>query len=114
MGSSPFRFVLVGIMVLLDFYVFQVVRVLAQSASPKTRSIIFISYWVVSIIALLLLIILPYLNFESYPKGSGVMVLFDADCTLKTLLPAPIETNNILFGVVIESKKLSSSLKRSS
>ncbi len=74
MGNSPFRFVLVGVMILLDFYVFQAVKVLSQSAGPKTRSIIFISYWVVSILALLLLILLPYLNFDSYPKGFRTVV----------------------------------------
>jgi predicted MPP superfamily phosphohydrolase len=69
MGNSPFRFLLVGLMVLLDFYVFGVIKVVSQSAGPKTKSIIFGTYWVLSILALVLLVALPYLNFENYPKG---------------------------------------------
>ncbi len=56
-------------MILLDFYVFQAIKVVAQSAGPKTRSVIFITYWTLSILAILLLIALPYLNFDTLPKG---------------------------------------------
>jgi len=56
-------------MILLDFYVFQAVKTVAQSAGPKTRSVIFILYWTLSILAILLLIALPYLNFDALPKG---------------------------------------------
>jgi len=69
MGNSPFRFLLLGLMILLDFYVFQVIKVVAQSAGPKTKSIIYISYWTLSILALVLLIAIPYFNFDAYPKG---------------------------------------------
>ncbi|MEJ7911820.1 MAG: metallophosphoesterase [Chitinophagaceae bacterium] len=69
MGNSPFRFLLIGVMLLLDLYVFQVVKVVAQSAGPKTKSVIYISYWVLSILAIGLMIVLPYLDFEAYPKG---------------------------------------------
>ena len=64
MRNSPFWWLLLGFMVLLDIYVFQVVKHLSQSASPKVRVIIFTVYWVVSIGALITLIILPYLQFE--------------------------------------------------
>ncbi|GAC1423327.1 MAG: metallophosphoesterase [Flavisolibacter sp.] len=56
-------------MLVLDFYVFQIIKVLAQSAGSRTKSILFTSYWSVSIIALLILFILPLLNLDNYAKG---------------------------------------------
>jgi predicted MPP superfamily phosphohydrolase len=65
MRNSVFWWVLIGFMVLLDFYFFQALRTITQSASSKTRSIIFISYWVISVSAIVLLVILPYLQIEN-------------------------------------------------
>lgn len=69
MRSSPMWLILAGLMILLDFYVFQIIKFIAHPASPKTKSIIFISYWVFSIITLILLFLLPYLNLDSLQKG---------------------------------------------
>lgn len=55
-------------MAVMDIYVFQVVRMLAQSASPKARIIVFSVYWLISAFALLLMIILPYVNYSNWPK----------------------------------------------
>jgi predicted MPP superfamily phosphohydrolase len=63
MRNSAFWWILIGLMIALDFYVFQVLRSLSQSAGHKTRLILFISYWSVSAIAVVLLLILPYLHF---------------------------------------------------
>jgi hypothetical protein len=52
-------------MILLDFYFFQALKTITQTASSKARLIIFICYWSVSISALVLLLLLPYLNFEN-------------------------------------------------
>lgn len=67
MRSSPFVILLIGLMLLLDFYVFQAVKYVSYSASPKWRSLIFISYWTLSLLALLLFLALPFINFERYP-----------------------------------------------
>jgi len=64
MRNSPFWWILLTIMVLVDFYFFQALRVLTQHAAPRTRSIIHIAYWVLSAGAILTLIILPYLHFD--------------------------------------------------
>jgi predicted MPP superfamily phosphohydrolase len=56
-------------MLLFDFYVFQAVKTVSQSAGPKTRSILFACYWGVSAVALLLFVLLPYLNLDNYSKG---------------------------------------------
>jgi uncharacterized protein len=69
MRNSPFWLFLFGIMILLDFYVFQALKVITQSAEPRIRSIIYLLYWGLSVLSLLTLIILPYLNFDNYPKN---------------------------------------------
>jgi hypothetical protein len=56
-------------MILLDFYVFQALKVVTQSAEPRTKSIIYAVYWGLSILALLIFLILPYLNLDSFPKN---------------------------------------------
>jgi predicted MPP superfamily phosphohydrolase len=53
-------------MVLLDFYVFQALKMVTFQVSPKARTIIFITYWSISVLALLILIFLPLLNLEKY------------------------------------------------
>ena len=69
MRNSPFWLFLIGIMILLDFYVFQALKVVTQSAEPRTKSIIYAVYWGLSILALLIFLILPYLNLDSFPKN---------------------------------------------
>lgn len=68
MRNSPFWWVLIGFMVLLDFYVFQAIKVVAQPAGGKTRTIIYFAYWILSGLALITLIILPYLHFDHQSK----------------------------------------------
>jgi uncharacterized protein len=63
MRNSPFWWILISFMVLIDIYCFQAVKVVSQSASTKTRTIIFAIYWTVSVSAIILLMILPYLQF---------------------------------------------------
>ncbi len=63
MRNSPFWWILIAFMLLLDFYVFQALKLLTHSAGAKTRLIIHVSYWAVSFLAVTILIILPYLHF---------------------------------------------------
>lgn len=68
MRNSPFWLVLIGMLILLDFYVFQALKVVSQTAEPKTRTIIYIVYWAVSILVLVAFLVVPYLNFDNFPK----------------------------------------------
>ena len=68
MRNSPFWWILIGIMILLDIYVFQAVKVIAHPAGTKTKTIIFTTYWALSVIAILILLILPYLPFQHQSK----------------------------------------------
>jgi uncharacterized protein len=69
MRNSGFLWVIIVILALLDLYVFQVVKLLSQSASGRVKTIIYTAYWAISGITILLLILLPYLNYESWPKA---------------------------------------------
>ena len=69
MRNSPFWLIIIGLMLLLDFYVFQAIKTVSQFTGHKTRSIIFISYWVISLSALLVFILLPFLNLENFSRG---------------------------------------------
>ncbi|RYF86504.1 MAG: hypothetical protein EON98_03520 [Chitinophagaceae bacterium] len=69
MRSSPFWLVIAGFMIVLDIYFFQILKLLTSSATPKTRGIITVSYWTVSILVVVLLLILPYLNLDNIQKG---------------------------------------------
>jgi uncharacterized protein len=69
MRNSPFWLVIIGMMIVLDIYVFQAIKFVSQSAGSRTKLFIYITYWSISIIAVLTLILLPYLNLESWNKS---------------------------------------------
>lgn len=69
MRNTGLLWIIVVIMAVLDLYVFQVVKMLTQSASPRVRLTIFSVYWIISASALLLMILLPYLNYANWPKS---------------------------------------------
>jgi predicted MPP superfamily phosphohydrolase len=50
------------IMVLLDLYVFQALKTVTQNANDRVRTIIHISYWVISGLTLLALLSFPYIQ----------------------------------------------------
>ena len=70
MRSPSFLLILAGIMLLLDFYVFQIVRFVSHSAGPKTRVVIYTAYWVVSVSFIILLFLMPYLQLDLWFKGA--------------------------------------------
>jgi uncharacterized protein len=69
MRSTGFLAVVALIMAAIDLYVFQVVKMLSQGNSSRTRSIIFTTYWAVSITIIIIFLFLPYLNAERWPKN---------------------------------------------
>jgi hypothetical protein len=60
--------VIIVLVTLLDFYIFQVINTVSQDASTRVKLIIFSSYWGISVIALLIFAFLPFLNVQKYPK----------------------------------------------
>lgn len=69
MRSSGFLWIIIAIMALLDIYIFQVVKMLSQHSSARLKLTIYTAYWLVSVGAIVLLILLPYLNYQNWNKS---------------------------------------------
>lgn len=69
MRNSAFLWLIVGFMVLLDIYVFRAVNVIIPGSFPKMRIAVMITYWVVSIIAVSIIILLPFINYDAWPRS---------------------------------------------
>lgn len=68
MRSPTFVIILLAIMILLDTYVFQAIKVVSSSASPKTKTIIYSLYWGISILAIICFLIFILTGPEFLPK----------------------------------------------
>jgi uncharacterized protein len=68
MRNSPFWWILIGFMILLDIYCFQALKIVSQSASSRMKTIIYASYWIISALAIISLLVLPYLHFENQAR----------------------------------------------
>jgi len=68
MRSPTFVLIFLAIMILLDTYVFQAIKVVSHSASPKTKTIIYSIYWAISILAIIGFLIFVLTGPEFLPK----------------------------------------------
>lgn len=69
MRNLPFSLIFIAVMLLLDFYVFSVLKVVAHAAGPRTRATLFIVYWCLSVLALVALVFMPAINASGLPKS---------------------------------------------
>ena len=60
MRSWRYVWIVPILVLVLDLYVFQAIKTVSQGASPRVRSVIHTGYWVVSILAILILCFLPW------------------------------------------------------
>lgn len=56
------------VMLAVDFYVFQSVRMVTAGLTPRTRLMIHVIYWSFTVLAVLLFLIIPLVGFENIPK----------------------------------------------
>ena len=68
MRSPTFVLIFLAIMILLDTYVFQAIKVVSHTASPKTKTIIYSIYWTISILAIIGFLIFVLTGPEFLPK----------------------------------------------
>lgn len=61
--------IVAGLMIVLDVYFFQIVRMLTSGAAARTRTLVHTTYWIVSVLVIVLLFLLPYLNLDNVRKG---------------------------------------------
>jgi predicted MPP superfamily phosphohydrolase len=69
MRSSGFRWVIIVLMLLLDLYVFQAVKLVSHDLSQKGKLIVYIIYWTISVAAAGLLALLPFISYDSWPRA---------------------------------------------
>jgi uncharacterized protein len=69
MRNTRFLWIIVAITILLDIYVFQALKTVSHHLSPKSRYILYAIYWTLSIAAIVLLLVLPYVNYSNWPKS---------------------------------------------
>ena len=69
MRNTGFLWIAVVILALLDIYMFQVIKALAAAQSHRVKLTIFSVYWIISALVLVLLLLLPYLHYENWPKA---------------------------------------------
>jgi hypothetical protein len=62
MRNSGMWWIIAFVMLLLDFYVYQALKTVTQNSSDKARLIIHISYWVVSGVTLIMMMLFPYIQ----------------------------------------------------
>jgi uncharacterized protein len=69
MRSSGRLWFIAGVMLALDIYIFQVIRFLSASATPKTRVVLYTVYWVISAAAIIATLLLPQLYYSAKNKA---------------------------------------------
>lgn len=62
MRNWRFIAIVIVLVVLLDFYIFQALKTVSQGASARWKAVLLNGYWVISILALVLFALLPVLN----------------------------------------------------
>jgi hypothetical protein len=60
--------IFLSVMLLLDTYMFQAVKTVSQSASPKTRTIIYTVYWAVTVISVAGFLLFAFTGPDTMPK----------------------------------------------
>ena len=66
---SPFgAFIFIAVMLLLDTYVFQALKTVTQSASPKIKTIVYFTYWTISMVAVIGFLIFAFSSQHFLPR----------------------------------------------
>ncbi|GAO43318.1 metallophosphoesterase [Flavihumibacter petaseus] len=69
MRNTGFLWIIIAILIVLDIYVYQALKVVSQSAGSRLRLILTTAYWTISVATIVLLAGLPYLQSEQWPKA---------------------------------------------
>lgn len=60
--------IIIFIMLLLDIYVFQAVKTIATNASERSKLIIYIVYWAISLFSITFIVLMPLFDSHTWPK----------------------------------------------
>jgi predicted MPP superfamily phosphohydrolase len=75
MRSRRFLPIVLIIAILIDLYVFQAIKTITADSAPSTRSIIIAVYWGLSVLAILSVVLLPYLNLQHSRASSYITAI---------------------------------------
>jgi hypothetical protein len=68
MRNPGFLWIIIAIMIGLDIYVFQALKTISHEAAPKTKMVLYILFWTIAAGTFLLLALLPYINYDNWPR----------------------------------------------
>ena len=68
MRNSSFLWVVIGLMLLMDIYVFQAVKIIIPGTSHRLRTAIFVIYWTIAGVALATMLTFPFVDVQTWPK----------------------------------------------
>ncbi|HTE29009.1 MAG TPA: metallophosphoesterase [Chryseolinea sp.] len=68
MRNSSFLWVIIGLMLLMDIYVFQAVKIIIPGTSHRLRTTIFVINWTVAGVALATMLTFPFVDVQTWPK----------------------------------------------
>ncbi|CAL1517005.1 metallophosphoesterase [Chitinophaga sp. MM2321] len=93
---------LIIFLLLLDIYVFQAVRAMVYMSLPRVRNITYIIYWTISISCLVILILLPFINWHNWPAPlkSYMMAIFIGLVLAKLLAAVFLLVDDLRRGVL--------------
>ena len=63
MRNPSFWWIIAGIMLLLDWYVFQSLKTVLQPQSERIRTVALSLHWTLAVLTLLALLLFPYLTY---------------------------------------------------
>lgn len=79
MRSPAFLWIIAGIMLLLDIYIYQAVKlVIPSSSSSRFRMSIIVIYWALAVITMLFLLTFPYIDWPKQPRNYILSLLVAA------------------------------------
>src|SRR5688500_18031476 len=67
MRNPAFIWIIAAIMVLLDIYVYQAIKVVVPVSSPRLRIFVMAASGTISVLAIVLIVLMPYTRFENWP-----------------------------------------------
>src|SRR5690348_2456956 len=67
---TPFgALIVIVIMVLLDIYIFMAIKAVSHSAASKIKTIIYVAYWLIALLAIIGFLLFIFTGAEFLPKG---------------------------------------------
>ena len=101
--------ILLVFLLLLDIYVFQAIRSMVYMSTPKVRNITYSIYWFISLSCLLMVALLPYVNWHNWPPAlkSYLMAIFLGLILAKLLVSVFLLIDDLRRGIVWLIRKFS-------